>query len=108
MTAPAAFRCALAVVAVVISGGMGLYCLGCDGAAGGVPAGCVVPEESCAPAPGALLPGGSDLMYSVSASSCSSLTWPWNVGMIGGNPATIFAWGFRIDSRMYAFVTATL
>ena len=42
----------------------------------------------------------SDLTYAISCSSCSSVTSPWNVGMIGWKPATIFACGFRIDSRM--------
>src|ERR1019366_9154613 len=35
-----------------------------------------------------------------SAPKLSSVTCPWNVGMIGLNPATTFACGFRIDSRM--------
>src|SRR5207249_2322151 len=41
----------------------------------------------------------SDLTYSMSSSSCSSDTRPWNVGMIGWNPAAILAAGVRIDSR---------
>ena len=41
----------------------------------------------------------SDLTYSISASSCSSLTRPWNAGMTGWYPAVTFAAGVRIDSR---------
>src|SRR6185295_19599707 len=41
----------------------------------------------------------SDFTYSISSSSCSSVTSPWNVGMIGWNPEAIFAAGWRIDSR---------
>ena len=41
----------------------------------------------------------SDFTYSISSSSCSSLTSPWKVGMIGWKPAATFAAGFRIDSR---------
>ena len=37
----------------------------------------------------------SDLMYSMSCRSPSSLTRPWNVGMIGWNPDTIFARGIH-------------
>src|SRR5918992_576380 len=43
----------------------------------------------------------NDLMYATNCTNCSSLICPWNVGMIGPNPATNFACGFRIDSRMY-------
>ena len=42
----------------------------------------------------------SDLTYAMSCSSCSSDTRPWNGGMTGWNPATTFACGLTIDSRM--------
>src|SRR5262249_33842500 len=42
----------------------------------------------------------SDLMYAMSCRSCSSVTSPLNVGIRGWNPATTFACGLRIDSRM--------
>ena len=54
-----------------------------------------VPLRRAAAAPGWL----SDCTYAISCSSCSSLTSPWKVGMIGWKPATTFACGFRIDSR---------
>jgi len=44
-------------------------------------------------------PGVSDFTYATSAFSCSSLTCPWNEGMIGWKPETTFAVGIRIDSR---------
>ena len=50
----------------------------------------------------------SDLTYAISCRSCSSVTSPWKVGMIGWNPATIFACGCRIDSRMYASSNVTV
>ena len=34
-------------------------------------------------------------MYAISSSSCSSVTSPWNVGMIGWKPATTFALGLQ-------------
>jgi len=52
---------------------------------------------------GATAPAGlglSDLMYSINCKTPSSVTSPWNVGMIGWNPATTLAFGCRIDSRM--------
>ena len=71
--------------------------------AGGVaaPGGGVAPASGCA----AGFPcevACSDLTYSISASSCSSLIRPWKVGMTGWNPATIFAAGDSTDSRTYA------
>ena len=42
----------------------------------------------------------NDLMYATRDNNCSSLTIPWNVGMIGLNPATTLAPGVRMDSRM--------
>src|SRR5262249_29245377 len=45
-------------------------------------------------------PGRSDLMNATSLSKSSSLTWPWNVGMIGCQPRTTLARGLTIDSRM--------
>ena len=50
---------------------------------------CVLPEPST----------GRDFTYESSRMRSSSLTCPWNVGMIGWNPAAIFACGSRIDSR---------
>src|SRR5207342_3915524 len=50
----------------------------------------------------------SDFTYSISSSSCSSVTSPWNVGMIGWNPDVIFAAGWRIDSRTYASSTVSV
>ena len=41
----------------------------------------------------------SDFTYATKFKSCSSLTWPWNDGMIGPKPVTIFPCGFVIDSR---------
>ena len=43
-------------------------------------------------------PGLSDFKCTISCSSCSSDTMPWNGGMIGANPATTFACGLTIDS----------
>jgi len=53
----------------------------------------------------ALVPAGAfvvdnDFTYATSALSCSSLTSPWNTGMMGLNPLTIFAPGVKMDSRM--------
>src|SRR5438445_311159 len=42
----------------------------------------------------------SDFTYATTCKSCSSLIWPWNEGIIGPKPVTIFTCGFRIDSRM--------
>src|SRR5262249_52696559 len=50
----------------------------------------------------------SDFTYSISSSSCSSVTRPWNVGMIGWNPEAIFAAGWRIDSRTYPSSTVSV
>src|SRR5208337_3618494 len=43
--------------------------------------------------------GDSDFTYATSALTCSSLTSPWNVGMMGRNPLTRFAPGSRMHSR---------
>ena len=42
----------------------------------------------------------NDFIKAISWISCSGLTCPWNVGMIGPNPVTNLAPGFSIDSRM--------
>src|SRR5512140_511636 len=87
------------------------YFLGTDGTGrfgGGAGGPCGPRDGVASPAPGPVRcvagwPIGrpfSDLTYSTSAINCSSLTRPWNVGMIGWNPSTTFAVGDRIDSRM--------
>src|SRR5688500_2655147 len=43
----------------------------------------------------------SDLTYATRLKSCSSVTCPWNDGIIGPKPVTIFACGLMIDSRIY-------
>src|SRR5206468_326751 len=50
----------------------------------------------------------SDFTYSISSSSCSSVTRPWKVGMMGWKPAVTLAAGLRIDSRTYASSTVTV
>ncbi len=49
------------------------------------------------PPPGS---GCNDFTYSISASRSSSVTRPWNAGMIGWNPATTSSAGRRIELRM--------
>src|SRR4029434_9341787 len=44
-------------------------------------------------------PACSDLMYSISAATPSSLMSPWKVGMMCSYPLTVFACAVRIDSR---------
>ena len=51
-------------------------------------------------APGAPEATCNDLINAISCTNWSSLTCPWKVGMIGPNPATSCACGFRIDVRM--------
>jgi len=46
-----------------------------------------------------------DRTYAMSCRICSSLTSPWNVGMSGWNPATIFACGL---TAVYAVVGGAL
>src|SRR5687768_13825569 len=63
-----------------------------------LPGGCVVPA-SPDELVGAVTPL-RDLMYATSETSCSSVTCPLNVGIIGWKPSTIWPLGFSIDSRM--------
>ena len=48
--------------------------------------------------------GDSDLMYSISATRFSSLTSPWNVGISGWKPSTIFACDVEDRLAEVAFV----
>jgi hypothetical protein len=47
-------------------------------------------------------------MYAVRFRICSSVISPWNVGITGWYPATIFAFGCKIDSRIYASSATTV
>ena len=47
-------------------------------------------------------------MYATSDTSCSSVTCPLNVGMIGWKPSTIWLLGFKIEFRMYSSFAVTV
>ena len=73
---------------------------GPDLAAGGHRAGPLVEGRFGHPPSSSSSSCASDRMYSTMAAVSAGLTCPWNDGMMGGKPRTIFAMGSIIDSVM--------